>query len=103
MKTSQHAQARMQQRGLSPDVVELILLLGSRVAAQAGVERIALEEKDRKRLCKQFRQALRILEKPQSPYVVVTEEDVILTCAHPVKQRRRERQRAHAWRHPEAA
>lgn len=93
MNTSNHAQARMQQRSLSPEILDLIVLLGSRVSEKSGADSIELEEKERKQLCKKIRHALRVLEKPGSPFVIVSEDDLVVTCAHPVKQRRRNKHR----------
>jgi len=47
---TQHAEVRMQQRGVSPQVLDLLLLYGRRARAGKGAEIVYFDKKVQKRL-----------------------------------------------------
>jgi len=82
MTYSQHAQQRCQQRGISADYVMLLGLLGAEVHQKGGSYVLQLDKDTKKSLTKRLKRLL--MQVQRDIYVVVTENDKVITAAHKI-------------------
>ncbi len=80
MTYSKHAQQRCQQRGISADYVLLLEMLGAEVMQKGGSYVLRLDKDTQKSLAKRLKRLLMQVQK--DIYVVVTEDDTLVTAAH---------------------
>jgi hypothetical protein len=79
---TKHAEVRMQQRGISRDVVELLLRYGNCRENNCGGEIYSFSKKARKRVARKLeRKALSRLDHCWDAYAVLCEGQIV-TCGH---------------------
>jgi hypothetical protein len=78
-----HARARMQQRGIRPEVVEALLGFGSvRHLHNHGCEIVFFDKKAKARLARVSPQAAREAEKLTCTYAIMGSNGVVITVGH---------------------
>lgn len=78
-----HARARMQQRGIRPEVVEALLDFGCvRHLHQGGREILFFDKKARARLTRANPEAAREAEKLTRTYAIMGSNGVVITVGH---------------------
>ena len=82
MTYSHHAQQRCQQRGISADYVMLLELLGAEVQQKGRSYVLQLDKDTQKSLTKRLKRLL--MQVQRDIYVVVTEDDKVITAAHKI-------------------
>lgn len=82
MTYSQHAQQRCQQRGISADYIMLLELLGAEVQQKGRSYVLHLDKDTQKSLTKRLKRLL--MQVQRDIYVVVTEDDNVITAAHKI-------------------
>lgn len=88
---SQHAEDRLQQRGIPPIVVELLDRFGASERCQ-GAEKIFFDRQSKKALRRHLggARALRLIEPWLNTYAVVGDDGVVVTVGHRQKRINRE-------------
>ena len=81
MKLSQHAQKRQQQRGISRDIIELILVFGTPRHKPGNATEYLIMNEDNQRLSNDLKRVKNLLEKAKNKAVLVSKDgnDVITT------------------------
>jgi hypothetical protein len=78
-----HARARMQQRGIRPDVVEALLDFGrARYLHQGGRQVVFFDKKAKTRLFQANPNAAREVEKLTRTYAIMGSNGVVITVGH---------------------
>ena len=78
-----HARTRMQQRGIRPEVVEVLLAFGrGRYLHQGGREVVFFDKKAKARLGRANPDAAREAEKLTRTYAIVGSNGVVITVGH---------------------
>ena len=80
MTFSTHAKKRCQQRGVSPDLVLLLEVLGMEIEQKGNTYVLQLDKKTRRSLCKRLKTLL--MQVQRDVFVVVSEDDNGITAAH---------------------
>ena len=78
---STHARVRMQQRGISPEALEILLELGDTSPAPGGGQVIYLERADRQELGRRGKR-IRERDRLKRLYAVTDESGTIVTVGH---------------------
>ncbi|MDR1853377.1 MAG: hypothetical protein LBR05_00525 [Azoarcus sp.] len=89
MNTSQHATVRLQQRGISPLVVDLLRDFGKSVPAGDGASKLFFDKAARKKLKAYAGSIARFLEEHLNVYAVVAADDRLITVGHLYERVRR--------------
>lgn len=78
-----HARARMQQRGIRPDVLEALLDFGSaRYLHDRGRELVFFDKKAKQRLAKASLAAAREAERLERTYAILASDGAVITVGH---------------------
>ena len=80
MTITTHAQKRFQQRGISPDIVLLLNVLGMETHQKGNTYVLQLDKRTQKSLCKKLKTLLTQVQK--DVFVVISETDDVITTAH---------------------
>lgn len=88
MKTlSQHAACRMQQRGIKPETMEILLEYGSKEHDHHGSTILYFDKPARQRLLHQYgSDQYRKIERQLDAYAVVAENGSVITVGHRTKR-----------------
>lgn len=87
---TQHAMARMQQRGIKPQVVDYLLLCGTEIHDHHGATIVYFDKQARQRLEKQCgSDQYRRMERQLGAYAVVGDDGAVMTVGHRVRRIRR--------------
>ena len=87
MNYSNHAQQRMQQRGIRQEAVDYLLAYGTTHHDHHGGMIVWLDKQSRRRLEREEGpQILRRLEKQLDAYAVVSHDDCVITVGHRYKR-----------------
>lgn len=78
MKMTAHAIARMNQRGISPEAIDLILKYGSCKQARGGSVGVFLGNKQRQEIISQLKKSIQLIDKAKNGFVIL-KDDCILT------------------------
>lgn len=78
---SPHARVRMQQRGISPEALELLLELGETVPAPGGGQVVFLERVHRGEIGQRARR-IRDRDRVKRLYAVTDEHGIVVTVGH---------------------
>ena len=82
---TQHARTRMQQRGITPAAVELLLDYGRQVHDHRGCRILCFDKRSRGRMARELgREIFRRVDRYLNAYAVVAEDDVVVTVGHRV-------------------
>src|SRR6185437_11357268 len=80
---TEHARARMQQRGISPAALELLLDYGHEQHDHRGCRIVRFDKRSRRRVLREIgRDAFRRVERWLDAYAVVAEDDAVVTVGH---------------------
>jgi phosphoribosylformylglycinamidine (FGAM) synthase-like enzyme len=77
-----HARARMQQRGIRPEVLEALLDFGREARAARGREIVFFDKKARARLARANAIAATEAERVCSSYAIVASDGKVITVGH---------------------
>jgi uncharacterized protein DUF4258 len=78
-----HARTRMQQRGISPTALELLLDFGRETHDHRGCRIVRFDKRSRRRALRVLgRERYRRLERCFNAYAVVAADDAVLTVGH---------------------
>lgn len=81
-KMTTHAKARCQQRGVSSDVINLILNYGIESSAGGGLARVWIDRATYNYILQEFgAQVISVLDKARDFYLIVAEGRLIITAA----------------------
>lgn len=84
-----HARARMQQRGISPAVIDCLLRFGSEQYDRHGGVVVFFDKAARRRLLRDGRLSPVEMERMQGVYAVVSHEGSVVTTGHRRRRVRR--------------
>jgi hypothetical protein len=76
---SQHALARSSQRGIRPDVIDLILEHGSKERRPGGAIELHLNKRDKTRMVAALKRRIRIIEQAAGKAVLMADDGKIIT------------------------
>jgi hypothetical protein len=79
MEMSAHALARSKQRGIGPDIIELILGLGSGERRPGDAVEYRLNRRDRARMIGHLKRQIQVIEKAARKAVLVSNDGTIIT------------------------
>lgn len=82
MHTTQHAEARMRQRGIPEDLVDLILQYGTPRRRPGGAYEYVVRKGDRARLVRHLKHLLHRAEALDRKAVLVGDDGVVVTTYH---------------------
>ncbi len=89
-KLTQHAMARMQQRGINAQIVDFLLQCGTEVHDHHGATIVYFDKQARHRLQKQCgSDQYRRIERQLNSYAVVSDDGAVMTVGHRVRRIRR--------------
>jgi len=84
---TEHARARMQQRGISPAVLELLLDYGREEHDHRGCRIVRFDKRSRSRVLRDLGAELfRRVERHLGTYAVIASDDAIVTVGHRVRR-----------------
>ncbi len=86
---TEHARARMQQRGISPAAIELLLSYGRSSHDHRGCEVVYFDKPARKRLAQHDPAAAREAERFSRTYAVLGSDGVVVTVGHRYRRLKR--------------
>jgi hypothetical protein len=79
------ARTRMQQRGIKPAVVELLLDYGREAHDHRGCRVLCFDKRSRQRVARELgRELFRRVERYLDAYAVLAEDDAVVTVGHRV-------------------
>ena len=79
---TEHARARMQQRGISPAAIEILMSYGRSSHDHRGCEVVFFDKPARKRLARQNPAAAREAERFCRTYAVLGSDGAVVTVGH---------------------
>lgn len=86
---SHHANARLQQRCISPLVLDLLLQFGATEIAPGGIRKMYFDKSARKRIKAYAGPLAGLLEQHLDIYAVVGRDDKLITVAHRIERIKR--------------
>jgi hypothetical protein len=87
-----HARARMQQRGITTDALELLLDFARETHDHRGCTIVRFDKRSRRRVLRALgRDAYRRVERWLDAYAVVAEDDAVVTVGHRLRSSSRTR------------
>lgn len=89
MNLTRHAQARTQQRGIPPLMIDLLLQFGAHERAGAGMQKYFFDKTARRQLRSYAGPFASSIEQHLDIYVVVDEHYQVITVAHRTERIRR--------------
>ena len=98
MKTSRHCEVRMQQRGISDLQIQLVKLFGEKEFIGQGAFKVSLTRRSRKKLCRELRQLVELLESERRTLLIATDE-CLITAYNSKKRILRERKQRRLTQH----
>ncbi len=88
MQFTKHALDRSKQRGISKDIIELMLLLGEGHSKPGGAIELTVKKKDISILLDQIKRLHKLLQKLPNKAALM-KDDTIITIYHKTKKQRR--------------
>lgn len=82
MKTTKHAITRSQQRGIQPEVIEVILRLGTTRRRPGGAEEYVFFKKDKTKFLTDLKRIQRLIERASDKGILLQWNGTILTVYH---------------------
>ena len=77
-----HARARMQQRGISPVVLDVLLAYGREAHDHRGCRIVRFDKRSRRRAARALGDTYRRLERWLDAYAVIGPDDAVVTVGH---------------------
>lgn len=82
---TQHARTRMQQRGIAPAALALLLDYGREAHDHRGCRVLCFDKRSRRRVARELgRERYRRVERYLDAYAVIAEDDAVVTVGHRV-------------------
>ena len=78
MKLTKHAGKRVQQRGFSKQIIDIILDKGRQQFALGGATKVFLGRKESQAVITELKRAIQIMDKAKNSTLIIT-DDLILT------------------------
>jgi hypothetical protein len=82
MQLSKHAQTRVQQRGIPPMLIDLLIQFGSSERAGSGVSKMYFDKPSRRRVKAYAGRLGSLLDEYLDVYAVVTDDMTVITTGH---------------------
>jgi len=79
---TRHARARMQQRGIRPEVLEALLDYGREVHAGGGCDLVFFDKRARARLARENAALAADTERVCNSYAIVASDGAVITVGH---------------------
>lgn len=89
LQMTRHALVRSQQRGIPPMLIDLLLQFGQSEPAGGGASRMFFNKSARRQVKAYAGPLARVLEEYMDVYVVVGEDNQVITTAHRTERVRR--------------
>ena len=86
---TQHANVRLQQRGVPPLVLDLLLQFGCHEPAGNGTRKVFFDKQGRHKVCAYAGALAPLLNDHLDFYAVVTSDDQVITVGHRLERIRR--------------
>ena len=86
MQVSQHAQQRMQQRGIRPEDLDVLDYFGMEYQQKGGCLLLELSKVEFSSLKKKVKSLSRSLDRMESTYAIVSDDGTCVTTSHKYKQ-----------------
>jgi hypothetical protein len=87
MRLTQHAEVRMQQRGITPQTLQSLLQYGAAAHDHCGAKILFFDKKAKSRLLtRSGREAYRAVEKQLDVYAVIANDGSVVTVGHREKR-----------------
>ena len=84
---TEHARVRMQQRGISPDALEMLLEYGREAHDHRGARIVCFDKRSRRRLLRDVSpERVRQVERQLDAYAVLAADDAVVTVGHRVRR-----------------
>ncbi|CAM3158740.1 hypothetical protein [Vibrio rarus] len=80
IELTEHAKLRSQQRGITPDCIEVLNMFGCEIKHIQGAISLELDHREKKRLRRVFKACMQLVEKDN--YAIVSERGIVITVAH---------------------
>jgi hypothetical protein len=77
MKKTHHAEVRMNQRGLSDSIIEIILNNGHQIQAPEGSIKIFFRKKEYSRIMTEIKRYQKLLERAKNGIIVVKDDEIL--------------------------
>jgi hypothetical protein len=77
-----HARVRMQQRGIAPDALAMLLEIGRVGYAPGGCQIVFIEKHERRRLCDLEKTRVRGRDRLSGLYAITDEHGTVITVGH---------------------
>ena len=77
-----HARVRMQQRGIPPVAVEVLLEYGREAHDHRGCRIVRFDKRSRRRAARALGEAFRRIERHLDAYAVLAADDAVVTVGH---------------------
>lgn len=90
MHMTRHANARSQQRAISPMLIDLLLQFGKSEAAGSGAAKMYFDKQARKRIATYAGPLARLLDQHLDVYAVIGEGFEVITVGHRLERIRRQ-------------
>ena len=84
-----HARVRMQQRGIPPVALDVLLAYGREAHDHRGCRIVRFDKRSRKRAARELGQAYRGVERYLDAYAVLASDDAVVTVGHRCGRRAR--------------
>lgn len=85
MNASKHAVQRLQQRGIPKSAVRLLECVGTEYTQKGGCRVLYLNNRERKRIVKDLKRLLHCVAEERSPFIVLGDDDHVVTAGHLTK------------------
>lgn len=77
MNLSKHAKKRQQQRGISNQVIDIVLEHGKALSAPGGVEKVFFGNKEFSQVICEFKKAIRMIERAKGGTLIIKDDRII--------------------------
>ena len=77
-----HARVRMQQRGIPPAALDVLLEYGREAHDHRGCRIVRFDKRSRKRAARELGHAFRHIERHLNAYAVLAADDAVVTVGH---------------------
>lgn len=75
METTNHANVRMQQRGFSKFVIDMILQFGTQLPAPGGATKLRLGKREYQQAVSEFKKAIQLLDRAKGGEMILSGSD----------------------------
>lgn len=79
MNVSKHADLRSQQRGISKEIIDVIITFGEKKRKPGNVWEFIVTKKKKQKMIKEIKHLLQLFDKSINKSVLVSDDDTIIT------------------------